>query len=167
MTDILPKRGPDTELVIRRVVKAPRELVWKAWTEAEHVARWWGPEGLTTRVEQHDFRVGGATRYVMVAEDGTEYPAEGVFIEIEAPHRIITTDEFAEDYDGPEGVILPTGTILTVTFDEVEGGTQITLHISHPTKEQKQTHEEMGVVAGWNSTIDELESYLQKIGKRS
>jgi uncharacterized protein YndB with AHSA1/START domain len=89
----------DRELVITRVFDAPRELVWKAWTDPKHIAQWWGPKGFTTRVEQMDFRPGGIWRYVMCSPDGTEYPVNGVFREVVPSERIVATDEFDEGFE--------------------------------------------------------------------
>jgi uncharacterized protein YndB with AHSA1/START domain len=64
----------NNDIVIERVFDAPRDLVWKAWTDPEHIAKWWGPGSMITRVEAFDFRVGGAWSYVMTAVDGSQYP---------------------------------------------------------------------------------------------
>lgn len=152
----------DHFLLITRVFHAPRELVWKAWTESERLAQWWGPRGFTTRVEQLDLRPGGRTRYVMVGPDGQEYPAEGVFLEIDPPRRFVTTDEFGKDFD-PKGMDLPQGIVLTAEFEELPGEaakTRVTLRIAHPTAEDRRKHEAMGVVAGWQSSFDCLDEYL-------
>src|SRR5262245_63539620 len=91
----------DREIVITRVFDAPRDLVWKVWTQPEHVARWWGPRGFTTTVTELDLRVGGRSRYVMKGPDGAEYPVCGVFREIVPFERIVTTDEFGEGFKPP------------------------------------------------------------------
>lgn len=150
----------DRTIVITRVFNAPRDLVWRVWTEPAHIAQWWGPKGFTTRVEEMDLRPGGQSRYVMVGPDGTEYPAEGVFREVVPPERIVTTDEFGEDYEQASGIDLPQGMVLTATFEALGDKTRLTLHIAHPTAEDKRKHEEMGVVAGWNSSFDCMDEYL-------
>ena len=80
----------ERELVITRVYDAPRELVFRAWTDPKHMARWWGPKHFTNRVEQMDVRPGGAWRIVMCAPDGSEYPAQGVYREIVPPERLVS-----------------------------------------------------------------------------
>jgi len=152
----------DCALVIERIFDAPRGLVWRAFTTPEHVARWWGPRGFTTRVEELDLSPGGRTLYVMVGPDGTEYPASGVFLEIEPPRRIVSTDEFGDGYEAAHPD-LPQGMVITYLFDEVgDGGekTRLTLRITHPTAEDRRKHEEMGVVAGWGSSFDCLDDHL-------
>src|SRR5260370_33691510 len=78
-------------VVITRVLDAPRELVFRAWTDAKHLARWWGPKGFTNPVCEVDARPGGALRIVMRAPDGAEHPMTGVFREIMAPARLVFT----------------------------------------------------------------------------
>lgn len=150
----------DREIVITRVFDAPRELVFKAWTEPEHVAQWWGPKGFTTKVIALDLRPGGESRYVMIGPDGTEYPGKGVFREIVPPERIVTTDEFDEGFEQVTDADLPQGMVMTVLFEELDGKTKLTLRIVHASADDRRKHEEMGVVAGWNSSFDCLDEYL-------
>jgi uncharacterized protein YndB with AHSA1/START domain len=150
----------DTSIVIAREFDAPRDLVFQVWTQAEHVEKWFGPEGFSTRVEKLDFRPGGRSRYVMIGPDGNEYPAEGTFLEIIRPERIVTTDEFGDDFKGEN---LPAGMVLTATFDDLGDRTRVTLHIAHPTPEDRKKHEDMGVVDGWGTTLDCLERYLREL----
>src|SRR5262245_47165811 len=95
------------EIVITREFDAPRELVWKAWTEPARIAQWWGPRGFTTTVTAMDLRVGGRWRYVMHGPDGAQYPVCGVFREVVPPERIVTTDEFDEGWQPPQPMDLP------------------------------------------------------------
>lgn len=150
----------DREIVITRLFNAPRDLVWQAWTDPAHIAQWWGPEGFTTRVDEMDLRPGGQSRYVMVGPDGTEYPVQGVFREVVPPERIVTTDEFGEGYEEITDIDLPQGMVMTILFEDLGNQTRLTLHILHPTAEERRKHEEMGVVAGWNSTLDCLAEHL-------
>ena len=145
-------QGSSTEIVIERVFDAPRALVWKAWTDPEHVARWWGPHGMTTRVDELDLRPGGSWRYVMVAPDGSEYPQEGVFREIVPPETIVTSAEFAVGADAPHQVV------LTYRFDDLGDKTKLTMRSGMYLPMSKQ--EQIGVVEGWNSNFDCLDDYL-------
>ena len=79
----------DREIVISRVINAPRELVFEAFTEVRHLSRWWGPEGFTTTTRAFEFRVGGEWIFVFHGPDGTDYPNRSVFIEIIEPERIV------------------------------------------------------------------------------
>lgn len=155
------------EIILTRVFDAPRELVFKVWTEPNHVAQWWGPQGFTTRVTGLDLRPGGKWRYVMIGPDGTEYPAKGVFREVVPPERIVTTDEFDQGFDQVVNADLPQGIVMTAIFEDLNGKTKLTLQIMHESAEERRKHEEMGVIAGWNSSFDCLDQYLAKLDEKS
>ncbi len=148
------------EIIITRTFKAPRKLVWEAWTESRHIEKWWGPKGFSTRVEQNELRVGGRSRYVMIGPDGTEYPSEGMIKELLPVEKIVSTDEFGEDFIAQSTTDLPQGMIVTILFEDAGAKTKLTLTIAHPDAETMRKHEEMGVVAGWNSSLDCLEDHL-------
>ncbi len=152
------------EIVITREFDAPRQLLWDAWTQTEHIEKWWGPRGFTTRVTSIDMRVGGKWNYVMIGPDGAEYPVNGIFTEITPPERIVTTDEFGENYDEiMPNVDLPKGLIATAVFDDLGQRSRLTITVSHPTEADRKKHEDMGVVAGWNSSLDKMEEYLAEV----
>ena len=153
----------EREIIITRIFNAPRELVFKAWTQAEHIAQWWGPKGFTTRVIEMDLRPGGQLRYVMIAPDGTEYPGKGVFREIVPPERIVTSDEFDEGFEQLINAELPQEMMMTAIFEEVDNKTKLTLMIVHQSADERCKHEQMGVVAGWNSSFDCLDEFLAKM----
>lgn len=154
----------DRDIVITREFAAPRQLVWDAWTKPEHVQKWFGPKGFTTRVDAFDFKVGGRSVYVMIGPDGTEYPSTGVFREIAPIEKIVTTDEFGEGFEEAHpGEDLPKGMVSTFLFDDLSARTKVTIVTSHPTLEDKAKHEAMGVVDGWNSTLDKLEELLSEL----
>ena len=158
----------DTDIVITREFAAPRQLVWDAWTKPQHIEKWFGPKGFTTRVDSFDFNVGGRSTYVMIGPDGTEYPSTGVFKEIVPIEKIVTTDEWGEGIENVEAlkdVDLPQGMIITQLFDDLGERTKVTLVTSHPTIEDKKKHEDMGVVAGWNSSFDKLDELLEELQK--
>jgi uncharacterized protein YndB with AHSA1/START domain len=156
---------PNHEIVVTRVLEAPRERVWQAWTRAEQVARWWGPEGFRTRVEQLDLRPRGRWRYVMIGPDGAEYPSEGVFTEVVAGERIVSTDDFADDFASAEIAKddLPRGMVVTTRFEDHGSGTQLSVRMAHPSADDREKHEKMGVVEGWHSMIDCLAEHLRGI----
>lgn len=150
------------ELVISRVFDATREKVWAAWTVPEEVTQWWGPWGFSTSARELDLRAGGRWRYVMRGSDGTEYPVQGVFREVVPIDRIVTSDEIGtgqENVDDPER---PGPVMITCAFDDLGSQTRLTLRISHETAEDRRKHEAMGVVDGWNSSLDCLAEYLAR-----
>ena len=150
----------EKELVITRLFNAPRELVWQAWTDPAHLAQWWGPEGFTARVEENDLRPNGRWRYVMIGPDGAEYPSIGVFREVVPFERIVSTDDFGDDFQPLEGMELPGEMIVTTFFESVGDKTRLTIRIEHSTLEDRRKHEAMGVIAGWDSTLDCLKNHL-------
>jgi uncharacterized protein YndB with AHSA1/START domain len=151
------------ELLITRVFDAPREQVWRAWTDPEHFKKWWGPEHFTAPVSEIDLRVGGTYFNCMRSPDGKDYYTTGVYREIVPLERIVYTDSFADengnvvpasDYGMAE---IPTETEVTVTFEEQDGKTKMTLkHVGLPAGEQSEMAE-----AGWNGSFDKLAASLR------
>jgi len=156
-------RPTEPELVITRVLDAPRELVFKAWSEPEHLVRWWGPKGFTTPHCTIDFRVGGAWHLCMRSPEGRDYWCKGVYREIVAPELIVTTDCFADeagnlvpptDYGmGPE---VPAEMLLTVRLADEAGKTRLTVQQSLPLSLARS----IGAVDGWNQSLDRLAAAL-------
>ncbi len=142
------------EIVIERTFDAPRDLVWKCWTDPEHVAKWWGPHGMKTRVDELDLRPGGSWRFVMLGPDGSEMPQRGVFSEIIEPETIATSAEFEVGTDAPHRMK------LRYTFDDLGDKTKMTMIITHASAEERREHEAMGVVEGWNANFDSFDEYL-------
>ena len=139
------------ELVVERIIEAPRALVFKAWTEPEHVARWWGPQGFVTTYCKMDIRPGGAFRFCMRSPAGTEHWKRGVYREIVAPERIVFTFAW-EDAAGNPGHEL----LTTVTFTEHGNGTLLTLHQAlFQTAEACDSHR-----AGWTSCLERFAAYV-------
>lgn len=153
----------DLEIILTRIFNAPRDLVFKVWTEPQHIAQWWGPKGFTTKVTEMDLRPGGKWRYVMIGPDGAEYPAKGVFREVISLEQIVATDEFDQGFDQVIKADLPQGMVTSAIFEDLDGKTKLTLRILHPSAEDRRKHEAMGVVAGWNSSFDCLDEHLAKL----
>lgn len=150
------------QIVIEREFNAPVELFWKAWTETPQIEKWFGPEGFDTKVKENDFRVGGKFDYVMIGPDKKEYPAVGNFQEIASLKKIVSTDAFGDDFakENPN-LDLPSGTMtVTTLFEPVGDRTKLTIQIDHASVEDRKKHEAMGVVAGWQSSLDKLDKHL-------
>ena len=112
-------------LVITRTLKAPRELVWKMFSDPHHLAQWWGPKGYTNRVEKLDFRTGGKWLHVMIGPDGRELPTDNDIVEVTPPRRIVFRDLFTQ----PDGVVdpsLPAGETV-LSFDSAGAGSRVTV----------------------------------------
>ncbi len=146
----------ERELVITRIFDAPRELVFKAWTDPRHVAQWWGPKGFTNPVCEMDLRPGGALRIVMRAPDGAEHPMRGVFREVVEPERLVFTN-IAVDAQG--NTLLEGLTI--VTFAEHGGKTKLTLHTSAAGVAAEAAQMLAGMAQGWTESLDRLEDRLR------
>lgn len=143
----------DREIVLKRTVKAPRVLGWKACTHPEHIDRWWGPDGFTNKTLFHDLRVGGQWKYTMTAADGTVFPNLITYTEV-AP-----IDLLAYDHGDRENPKLFKGSL---TFTDVEGGTLITLHTVFPTPEARDMAVvKYGAIDGGRQTLDRLAGYLE------
>ena len=151
----------DREIVVNRTFQARPELVWLAWTERERIEQWWGPEGMSTTVEEMDLRPGGRWKYVMMAPDGTQYPVEGIFADIIEPELLVATDEFGEDYQYSGD--LPQGVVTSVSLRDTGTGTEMTLRMVHRSAEDRAVHEQMGVEGGWNSSFNRLDRYLASL----
>ena len=141
----------ERELVITRLLNAPRELVFKAWTDPKHAMRWWGPRDYPATHMQMDVRPGGTWRHCLTSkEDGRELWQHGVFREIVAPERLVFT--FVWEEDGERGM----ENIVTVTFADEGGKTRLTLRQAP----FQSVEERDGHGYGWNSTLDRLEEQL-------
>ena len=150
-----PPPPADRVLVLTRVFDAPRELVFKAWSSAEHMANWFGPHEFTLPFCETDFRPGGKYRLCMRGPDGKDYWLEGVYREIVEPQRIVFTWE-RNGADDPH----PGHTLLTVTLDEVDGGkTRLTLHqAAFDATESRDGHRH-----GWTEALERLAAYVGKL----
>ena len=138
----------DRVLEITRVFAAPRHLVFEAWTDPAHLKHWSAPKGFTIPVCEGDLRVGGRWRCCMVSPEGVEHWLGGVYREIERDRKIVQTHVW--DSEGGHE------TLLTVTFEDVEGGTKMTMHQAEfQTRASRDDHRE-----GWNECFDKLETLL-------
>lgn len=151
----------DRELVVTRVFNAPRELVFKAWSDPEYLARWWGPKGWTVPVSTMDFRPGGKWHYCMKGPEGEQSCGLAIYHEIVPPERIVYTDYFADAEGNPkEG--LPESRI-TAAFTERDGKTTFTGTALYKTKEDRDTVLRMGMVEGMTESLNRLEEFLASL----
>ncbi len=159
------ERPSDRELVISRTFAAPRELVWQAWTQCEHLQEWWAPAGWSVPVCKMDFRVGGTWHYCMKGPmpDGSEMESWGltVYQEIVAPERIVALDQFA-DAAGNVSPEMPK-MLNTITFTAVDGQTQVTSHSEFAAIEDLETIVQMGMEEGMTQSWDQLAAHLAEI----
>ncbi|AHV99595.1 SRPBCC domain-containing protein [Paenibacillus sp. 7124] len=168
MTNKMVTRVEGQELVLERVFDAPRELVFKAFSEAEHLKHWWGPRGWTLPVCNIDFRPGGVWHYCMKCVDekqgdfyGMESWGKAVYEEIVEPESIVYTDYFS-DAEGNVTDGMPSSQI-TMIFVEQEGKTKVISRGRFESAEALKTVMEMGMEQGITETWDRLEEYLPSI----
>jgi uncharacterized protein YndB with AHSA1/START domain len=149
----------DREIVISRVISAPRELVFEAFTEVRHLSQWWGPEGFTTTTRAFEFRVGGEWDFVMHGPDGTDYQEWISYTEITPPERIaLLHGESRGDPNAFESV-------LTFAPDGVE--TRIEMHTVFPTKVLRdEAVEKYHAIEGGRQTLDNLAAYVAEIVRK-
>jgi len=138
------------EIAATRIYNAPRALVWKVWTDPEHIEKWWGPIGFTTTTKEFDLRPGGVWNHIMHGPDGTDYRNDITYVAVTEPERL-------EYEHGPSPVFN-----VTVTFDEEpEGKTRLTMRMVFSTVEERdRTIEKFGAVEGLKQTLGRLEDYL-------
>jgi uncharacterized protein YndB with AHSA1/START domain len=146
------------DLVMTRVFDAPRALVFKVWTDARHMAQWWGPKGFTNPVCELDVRVGGAIRIHMRAPDGVVYPMTGVFREIVEPERLVFV---SSALDGNGNSMFDV--LSTVTFAEQLGKTVLTLQARVITTTTQAPQYLKGMEMGWTQSFERLATFLESI----
>jgi uncharacterized protein YndB with AHSA1/START domain len=143
------------EIIISRIFDAPRELVFKMWTDPAYLPEWWGPSRLTTTVDSLDAKKGGIWRYVQRDDKGNVYAFNGVFHEVASPERLINTFEFEGD---------PSIGLVTVTFEEEPGGkTKLTETSLFPSIEVRDGVLQSGMSEGAIELMDRFADLLAKL----
>ena len=150
--------APANEIIITRVLHAPRHLVWQAMTNPEHVVQWWGPIGFSTITEKHEFRVGGIWKHVMVGPDGTRYPNKSIFTDIREHELIAYSHGGAKE--GEQGVSFEAFWI----FEEINAWTtRLTLRSVFPSAaDRTRVIEQYGALEGGKQTLARLSKFLDE-----
>jgi uncharacterized protein YndB with AHSA1/START domain len=144
----------DREIVLSRVIAAPRERVFQAWSDPKQITQWFGPDGFKIESLECDIRAGGRWRFVYTGPDGTRYENRMVFLRVEAPRLIEIEHGSDKDND-------PTRFHVTVTFDaQSDGKTVLTMRQLHPTKEQRDATIGFGAVEFGYQTLGKLARHL-------
>ena len=153
MTQAMLANAAEREITDTRVVNAPRELVWKVFTEPVHVVQWWGPDGFTNTTKSMDVRVGGEWIHTMHGPDGKDYPNHIVYREVTEPERLVYDHISAPHHR------------TTVTFDDLgDGRTKLTFTMIFDTTEKKRwTVETYKADIGLTQTLGRMEDYLAKV----
>ena len=161
--DGLEQHAQDTaarELVVTRVIDAPRELVFEAWSDPKHLAQWWGPNGFSTTTHSFDFRPGGIWRFVMHGPDGRDYQNRITWDEIARPERLTYHHGDGEDVE-------PVEFRTVVTFEAVGGKTRLTLRAEFPNAEERdRVVRDYGADEGAKQTVGRLAEYVAQMEAR-
>jgi uncharacterized protein YndB with AHSA1/START domain len=144
---------PERTLVIEREFNAPRDLVYEAWTNLDHIEKWWGPIGVSIKSIERDFSIGGVWRCVMLTPSGGEKPLRYEYLEILPPEKLVWLESWAENRSDEVQV--------TVRFEEQGDGTKLTMLILHGTAEEMKRNDEYGMRDGWNSSFESLDEFLE------
>ena len=145
----------ERRLILTRGFDAPRDLVFAAWTEPERMKLWWGPKGWSIPFSEADLRPGGAFRYAMRSPDGDEHVVEGAISEIDPPRRIVTMSELGGDGNHP-----PVKVVTSVTFDERDGLTLVTVDTAAFASGDMIDAATEGMEEHTGEHLDRLEHYL-------
>jgi uncharacterized protein YndB with AHSA1/START domain len=164
---------PMQKFTITRLLSAPRELVWKAFTEPERMREWWGPKGYKVLVSNMDFRVGGTYHYGMQSPEGESMWGKFNYLEIDEPNRMVFIDYFSDENGGitrhPLSPTWPLQLKTTFTFEDEKGKTKLTIQWEpqNVTDEEAKTFADnlASMNQGWNGTLEQLEEYLSNIQK--
>ena len=148
-------------LILKRRYKAPRELVWKVWTDPEHVAKWWGPFGPEGTLAEIDAAAGGIFFVAMTAPDGSKHPSRGEIKQIDPPRRLVIEG----DPNAPDdcGAGLPPRALIILTLDEVDDETLLTLDAHFPSIEAREAADTSGYVTSWNATLNALVLFIEDL----
>ena len=149
----------DRELVLTRLINAPREKVYRCWTEPQLMKQWFAPLPYTTPHVEVDVRPGGANVIVMRGPDGKDLPNRGIYLEVVPNERLVFTDAYAKAWEPSEK---PFMTVI-LTFEDEVGKTRYTARVRHWTVADKEAHEKMGFHQGWGICTDQLEALVAKI----
>lgn len=151
----------DRELLMIREFQAPRELVWEAWTNPDHIVHWWGPNGFTNTILEMNVKPGGVWRYIMHGPDGTDYPNRITFREVVKPKLL--TYRHSSDIENDPGEFE-----VTVNFEAKGKATELTMRMVFKTKEMRDfVANKYGAIEGGNQTMNKLGEYLTRMNLTS
>ena len=145
------------ELSLTRLIKAPREKVYAAWTQPELMKQWFAPLPFTTPIVELDLRVGGASKIVMQDVDGNQYPNHGVYLELVPNEKIVCTDAYTSAWVPSEKPFMT----MILTFEDEGGDTRYTARVVHWSEADREAHEQMGFYEGWGKCADQLAALVE------
>lgn len=148
----------ERQLTLTREVNVSREDLYRGWTDPAMMKKWFAPLPYTVAEAELDVRPGGRCKVVMQAPDGTLMPGDGVYLEVQAPERLVFTDAYTAGWEPNENLFMTT----IIQLDDLGGGkTRYTATVRHWSAEKKQQHEAMGFHEGWGQCLDQLVELIQ------
>ncbi|TDH38931.1 polyketide cyclase [Pseudohoeflea suaedae] len=147
------------ELVLDRVIYAPRAAVWRCWTEPDLIVKWFTPAPWSTQSSDVDVRAGGRFNTVMQDPDGNPHPNTGIYLEVVPGERLVFTDAMTEGFKPSDNPFI----VATLTFSDEGGATRYRAVVRHFSEDAKKRHEEMGFHDGWNAAADQLEALAKTL----
>ena len=144
--------GPDRELVLTRLIAAPRRNLYRCWTEPELLRQWFTPPPYRTIRAELELRPGGSNLIVMQGPDGAEFPNRGVYLELVENERLVFTDAYVSAWEPSEKPFMT----AIITFADEAGGTRYTARARHWSVADREAHEKMGFHEGWGIAADQL-----------
>lgn len=148
----------ERELVLCRLIDAPPEKVYRAWTDPALLTQWFTPRPWTTARAELDVRPGGTSFVVMKTPEGEEIPCPGVYLEVIPNKKLVFTDAYTKGWEPSTKPFMT----VTLTFEEQNGKTKYTARVMHWTKEDCEAHAKMGFADGWGQCTDQLEALVKQ-----
>lgn len=147
------------ELTLTRLIDAPREKLFRAWTDPALIPLWFCPKPWGVSKAETDVRAGGASLIVMCGPDGQEFPNRGTYLEVIPNEKLVFTDAYVGDWEPSEKPFMT----AILTFEEEDGKTRYTARVRHWTADDLAQHEAMGFEQGWGIATDQLEALVKRI----
>jgi uncharacterized protein YndB with AHSA1/START domain len=151
-------KSTQKEVNITRLIDAPREIVFRAWTDTKHMAQWWGPEGFSNPVCEMDVKPGGAILIHMKGPDGTIYPMSGKFREVSEPGKLIFSSTLLDEAGTPMFEVLN-----TITFSAKGGQTELKVHAVVTSETEAAAPYLQGMDEGWKQTLDRMANHAERM----
>ena len=160
MTMQLPAIDPQLDLVLDRVIDVPTDLVWKAWTEPEHLKQWFAPRPWSITTVELDLKPGGRIHFVMRSPEGEDFPNTGCYLEVVPRKRLVWTDSLLPGYRPSANPFFT----AYVMFEPQGTGTRYVAIAVHGNQETRERHEQMGFHEGWGTVLNQMVEYIKSIG---
>ena len=148
---------PKLDLVLQREIDVPPDLVWAAWTQPEHLVKWFAPAPWSITECEIDLRPGGMLRFVMRSPEGQDFPNVGCYLEVTPKERLIWTDALLPGYRPSEKPFFT----AVITIEPSGSGTRYTAVAIHRDEESRKQHEDMGFHTGWGQVLDQMVEYIK------